>query len=253
MPPQPVGVLVIDDDAMSREVLGVLLEMDGYAVQSAESGDAALCLLRQGQTTPELVLTDMQMPGTSGEQLAKALRAACGPEAVLLAMSGSGAAKASSRHFDGFLLKPFTMEELRAARLAGRHGGAVDLSAASDGDETGDADEKILNESIYAHLGNLMPRSQLHAMYAMCLEDVRGRVSKMRAAAAAGDGGLFMQEAHAIKGGCGMLGAKTMYRQASRLEMTGLAAMVTREVNPLDELVVECDRLESILGARDVT
>jgi len=48
MPPQsnPVRILVVDDDTMSRELLGVLLEGEGYTVESSDSGESALTLLR---------------------------------------------------------------------------------------------------------------------------------------------------------------------------------------------------------------
>jgi CheY-like chemotaxis protein len=116
----PVRVLIVDDDAMSRAVLEVLLERAGYAVQSAESGDAALALLEEDREAPGLILADIQMPGTTGAQLAEGLRSACGPATLLLAMSGSGPTQESISRFDGFLLKPFTMEQVAA--LAARNG-----------------------------------------------------------------------------------------------------------------------------------
>ena len=113
--PSPIRVLVVDDDAMSLELLTVLLEGEGYAVQSAESGESALALLRQSASAPDLVLADVQMPGTTGAQLARELRRVCGPATHLLAMSGSQPARAIVSRFDGFLLKPFKMQEVAAA------------------------------------------------------------------------------------------------------------------------------------------
>ena len=85
----PVQVLVVDDDALSREVLALLLHGAGYAVETADSGDAALLHLQTAQVAPQAVLTDLQMPGTTGNELALRLRALCGPATVLLAMSAS--------------------------------------------------------------------------------------------------------------------------------------------------------------------
>ena len=113
--PIPARVLVVDDDAMSRELLCVLLEAEGYAVESADSGESALALLRREGPAPDVVLTDVQMPGTSGAQLAGKLRRACGERALLLAMSGSQPAEKAISRFDGFLLKPFRMGEIAAA------------------------------------------------------------------------------------------------------------------------------------------
>jgi len=71
----------------------------------------------------------------------------------------------------------------------------------------------------------------------------------MRQLAASRDGAQFVRQAHAIKGGCGMLGATELHRMASELEARGLEA-AGAEVNSLDELSAACDRLERILGSR---
>jgi CheY-like chemotaxis protein len=115
--PSPIRILLVDDDAMSLELLSVLLQGEGYAVQSADSGEAALALLGQATSAPDLVLTDVQMPGTTGSKLARELRRVCGPATRLLAMSGSQPTAKTIAHFDGFLLKPFKMQDVAAALL----------------------------------------------------------------------------------------------------------------------------------------
>jgi CheY-like chemotaxis protein len=120
--PPALRVLVIDDDEMSRELMRMLVEAEGYAVDSAESGEAALALLDCGDgPRPHFVLADVQMPGMTTAQLAGRLRRACGRKTLLLAMSGSRPVEAAIAHFDGFLMKPFTMQEVAAALVA--HGG----------------------------------------------------------------------------------------------------------------------------------
>ena len=56
----PVQILVIDDDELSREVLALLLQNEGYAVETADSGDAALLHVTTAHL-PDVVLTDLQM------------------------------------------------------------------------------------------------------------------------------------------------------------------------------------------------
>ena len=119
-PSIPARVLIVDDDEMSRDLLAVLLEAEGYAVQSAESGEAALELLGQGDPLPDLVLSDVQLPGISGPHLADKLRQSCTPATLLLAMSGSQPPDDAISRFDGFLLKPFKMEKIGAALAAHR-------------------------------------------------------------------------------------------------------------------------------------
>jgi CheY-like chemotaxis protein len=66
-------VLVVDDSAVDRTLAGEILKRDtGFAVEYARDGDEALEKIRQ--SPPELVLTDLQMPGVDGLQLVSAVR-----------------------------------------------------------------------------------------------------------------------------------------------------------------------------------
>src|SRR5579859_3349871 len=61
------SVLIIDDEAAIRESLETLLEMEGYAVESAESGAEGLA--RIGERSFDLVLLDLALPDRSGMDL----------------------------------------------------------------------------------------------------------------------------------------------------------------------------------------
>jgi HPt (histidine-containing phosphotransfer) domain-containing protein len=98
-----------------------------------------------------------------------------------------------------------------------------------------------------------MPSPQLQEMYTLCINDARKRIAGMRKLAVERDGVQFIREAHAIKGGSGMLGATELHRLAAALEVCGLSSEQqesSREVNSLDELCAACDRLERMLGSR---
>lgn len=111
---KPMRVLVIDDDPMSRDLLAVLLQAEGYEVECAESGEDAITQILHSATAPGLVLADAQMPGLAGVRLAGELRRVCPPETLLLAMSGSRPSGQAIAKYDGFLLKPFKMEQIAA-------------------------------------------------------------------------------------------------------------------------------------------
>ena len=115
---KPMRVLVIDDDRMSRDLLSVLLRAEGYVVECADSGEDAITQILHSDTAPDLVLADAQMPGLDGFRLAGELRSFCPPETLLLVMSGSRPPDQLIARFDGFLLKPFSMEEVAAALAA---------------------------------------------------------------------------------------------------------------------------------------
>src|SRR5271168_3748999 len=61
------SVLIIDDEAAIRESLETLLEMEGYAVESADSGE--LGLARIGEHSFDLVLLDLALPDRNGMDL----------------------------------------------------------------------------------------------------------------------------------------------------------------------------------------
>jgi len=292
----PVRVLVVDDDEMSRELLCALLEAEGYAVDSADCGEAALTHLCNS-AAPDLVLADAQMPGIAGPQLADRLRRACPSATLVLAMSASRPREQAIACFDGFLLKPFKMAEVAAALstrtppadatepavkrerwtvVAGpaarssSRSQLISISASAAAPVAPKSAKKkqppakspipdsanaapVLNETIHRKLADSVSAPQLQEMYAMCIDDVRRRIATMRQLAATRNGEQFVREAHAIKGGCGMLGATELHQLAALLEVHGLDADNSRtekKVNSLDELSAACDRLERMLGSR---
>lgn len=65
-------VLVVDDDAISLAIVEAMLDEE-YEVTAAKSGLQALGYL-QGSSTPDIILLDMLMPGTSGMEVLKTLK-----------------------------------------------------------------------------------------------------------------------------------------------------------------------------------
>jgi CheY-like chemotaxis protein len=65
-------ILVVDDDRDACELFVLVLEEAGYTVDSADSGFQALSMVSSGH--PDLVLTDLQMPGMSGLELIRRIR-----------------------------------------------------------------------------------------------------------------------------------------------------------------------------------
>lgn len=232
----PVQILVVDDDAVSGEVLALLLHGAGYAVETVDSGDAALLHLERADPLPQVVLTDLQMPGTTGNELARRLRTLCGPATTLLAMSASAPEDDSARDFDGFLLKPFSMGALAAA-----------ISRNTDGAKASNqGNAAVLDDSIYSKLAGSMRRSQLEQLYALCLSDAEARITGMRQAASNGDDTAYRKAAHAIKGSCGMVGALELQTLATLMEEQGLS---DDHVASLNEFVLACERLRGMLVA----
>jgi CheY-like chemotaxis protein len=108
-------VLVVDDDRDSAESLAMLLALLGHEVEQAYDGPAALAAVRRG--APDLVLLDLAMPGMSGYEVARRMRADNGSsKTVLIALTGYGADEdlraAREAGFDGHLVKPIDFSAL---------------------------------------------------------------------------------------------------------------------------------------------
>ena len=235
----PLRILVVDDDALSRELLTLLLEHAGYAVDSVDSGDAAVQhLSSRAVPLPGIVLADLQMPGMTGEALARRLRCLCGPSTILLAMSGSAPHPEAVREFNGFLLKPFTVEDLAAAIAEGGKAEATTQLGSQD---------SVLDPAIYEKLAGSMRVERLEQLYNLCLKDTEQRITHMRQAASNEDDAAYRKDAHAIKGGAGMVGAVELQALAASMEQKGMEA---NHIASLDQLKLACDRLRRILIAR---
>ena len=205
--------LVVDDDALSRDLLTVVLESEGCEVEVAASGEAAVTRLgagKAGRPIPDVVMTDIQMPGLTGEALARAMKPLLPAATMLLAMSGSQPPAPVLAGFDGFLLKPFQISELRSMVAGDAAGNEEETSCetASPPEDSAlrDSGSAALDEEVFAKMCELMPGPQLGQMYALCVEDARRRIAHMEKLVAAGEDAQYRSEAHAVKGGCGMIG-----------------------------------------------
>jgi CheY-like chemotaxis protein len=108
----PPPVLVVDDNAALRENLAEALELEGYAVAVAASGEAALARLGQ-EPRPGVVLLDFMMPGMSGADLLVLIRKDPSLAGVRVVMTtGSVGVRSLAPGADAVLMKPFGVREL---------------------------------------------------------------------------------------------------------------------------------------------
>ncbi|GAC1380516.1 MAG: response regulator transcription factor [Marmoricola sp.] len=125
----PATILIAEDDRAVRDSLRRSLEFNGYIVETAEDGAAALASI--GKSQPDLVIMDVMMPRLGGIETTKALREVGNmvPILVLTARDAVGdRIEGLDAGADDYMVKPFALEELlaRTRALLRRTGGPVE-------------------------------------------------------------------------------------------------------------------------------
>ena len=104
-------IMIIDDDIHINDMLSEVLTGEGYAVKRAYSGTEALLILQQ--TTPDLILLDLMLPGLSGEELLPQIK-----DIPVIVLSGKSDRAGKVNMLLGgaadYITKPFDTEELLA-------------------------------------------------------------------------------------------------------------------------------------------
>jgi len=121
---QGARMLVVDDSATIRAVLGRMLEVDGYEVERAADGEAALEMARA--QPPAIIFLDIVLPGMNGFAVLRALRHDPATQHVPIVMI-SGNQQATEQFYvqrfgaDDFISKPFGQAEVARSidRLVG--------------------------------------------------------------------------------------------------------------------------------------
>jgi len=118
-------VLIVEDNADTREALQEALALDGYEVFASADGRTALDVARREQ--PGVVVVDIGLPGLDGYEVAQRLRASAnGDRLLLIGLSGYGQPEARRRAteagFDAYLTKPVAPDELARVIEAGASG-----------------------------------------------------------------------------------------------------------------------------------
>ena len=110
-------ILVVDDNETNLRLMKAVLQTRGYTLIEATDGEAALAALEA--QTPDLVLLDVQMPGLSGLEVVRRLRAmpsaAHLPVVAITAMAMKGDREAIiGAGFDDYLAKPYRTADVLA-------------------------------------------------------------------------------------------------------------------------------------------
>jgi len=122
-------ILVVDDDVALAEMIGIVLQNEGYDVVFCADGSAALAQFQEHN--PDLVLLDVMLPGMDGFDVCRAIRRVSDAPIVMLTARSDTADVVTGLEAgaDDYVPKPFKPKELVArvrARLRGREDSQAD-------------------------------------------------------------------------------------------------------------------------------
>ena len=219
-----VVILYAEDEPVIREVTARRLEEAGARVLRAVDGEDALRQL--GTVTPDLLLTDLQMPGLDGAGLIRRLKEVAPgrpyPLFVLTShISGPQAAEARAAGADAIFTKPVQVAALAAAFRARRGDGGGSTPPVGGAEDV--AEQPLLDPVKFGELVEMLGPEGATAMVGTFETNVRAELSALDVALRAGElaraGGL----AHRCLGLCLVMGTSAL---AARLRGVELAAQI---------------------------
>jgi CheY-like chemotaxis protein len=114
--PKSKTILIVEDDSSARRAIGRLLQVEGWKTLEAPNGVQGLRVFRS--QLPEIVLTDVVMPGFDGFFLSAVIKS-ISPQSPVIIMTGLGDReldrKAQDHGISALLRKPFDPEQLLVA------------------------------------------------------------------------------------------------------------------------------------------
>ncbi|MDH4167272.1 MAG: response regulator [Gammaproteobacteria bacterium] len=260
-------VLLVEDNAVNREVARGMLDLLGCEVTLAGDGIEGASAFESGQY--DVVLMDCHMPELDGYGATRRIRdwenTSGRPRTPVVALTANALEgdreKCLAAGMDDYLSKPFTADQLRrvldpfmpgperesvhAATPARAEPAQPPHGASGNG-------AAVLNDSALAQIRALQQPGGpdlLDKVIALYLESSQSLLEKLRAGLAAGDARALYEAAHALKSSSANVGATALAEIARQLEASGREADLRRAHLLADQLFHEHRRVVEALGA----
>lgn len=212
----PLDILLVDDDAVIRQVVRGYLETLGHRIEEAPGGESGLRLFADRNV--DLVLLDGHMPEMDGYETLRRIRRLEGGRrhtpAILLtadvfATSGTPFAEAG---FDGFATKPIVLPDLvkEIGRVVGSRPTPGLAARAAETEHTPTAAEELMSADQIATLEKYAGAAGVKGLIGQALEALPGTLDALRRALADGDGKAAAEVAHKLKGSSATFGARRL-------------------------------------------
>jgi two-component system sensor histidine kinase/response regulator len=249
-----IRILLVEDNAVNRQVQLRMLERIGFAADSVNNGREALAA--HEHRPYGLVLMDCQMPEMDGYTATREIRRREASDRHTVIIGVTARALAGDREeclaagMDDYVSKPIVPEDL-AATLE-RWAKLITESSAADAEPLGAAkvekvpDHEILDQEILAELRDCQRPGEtdfVTKLLGVFINDLTVRLEKLEAAFSRGDRKAVHDGAHALKGASSEIGARRLAQACERLEagakggdlsvLKTLVARIEHEANQL--------------------
>ncbi|MGH2293079.1 MULTISPECIES: ATP-binding protein [Pseudomonas] len=206
-----LDILVVEDVALNREVVGGLLARDGHRVCFAEDAEQALQACAQRRFG--LILLDVHLPGMNGVELCRRIRATPGPNRdsrILALTAGVQPAQVPgylAAGMQGVLAKPLRLGQLRQA-----------LAEAAPAELAAPADGAGMDWSLLQTHRSLLGEQKLQDLLAVLRQSLEQHATALADALQAMDCTEVLHLAHRLAGSCDSLGFAGLAALLRRLE-----------------------------------
>jgi signal transduction histidine kinase/DNA-binding response OmpR family regulator len=234
-------VLVADDEALNRSIMGSFLARLGHDFICVENGAAAVEAVLAEDF--DVVLMDVRMPVMNGMDATRRIRASSGPRSQVRIMAVTAQAFAEQlamcqqAGMDGHLSKPFTMPMLLAA-LQSAPAKADPKQHSARAAEASDL--RIFERDVFLDAIDFMPVADVMDHLRTLIERCQAMLALLHQDEAIQQPEFFIESAHKLAGSAGMFGLIEASQAARALEHAALAKQETAQT---------ITRLESVLEA----
>ena len=226
---RPLRVLLAEDHKINQRLAILLLKSAGHEVEIADNGEEAVAAVVKDDF--DVVLMDVQMPVLDGVQATKQIRALPPPKGTIPIVALTAHAMAGAREeylaagMDDYLSKPLEPDALFAALARLSPASGVPAPAAPPAPPNGEA---IFDPVRIATLKRLLPEGELVDFVRAFVGSLEGIARRVGQLVAAQELAELVQEAHALAGTAGNVGAVWLARCARELEQACKGEDITR-------------------------
>jgi signal transduction histidine kinase/CheY-like chemotaxis protein len=245
LPVRPLRILLADDQEDIRTLTSYQLKRSGHKVVSAKDGKQALRAFRS--TSFDVILLDQEMPGMTGDEVARVIRKAeqGKKKRVFLVASTGNTTSDDARHlkqagFDDVLGKPFRLEDLNLILSS-----SLAAEPAAEAPPLQPMQPGTNFAALVARIGG--DGKLLKRMIRTFLRDTPKRLAGITAAIRRKDSETLASLAHALKGSVGIFAAEAARKHSQELQEFGRSNDLTNAAEVLVLLKEEIAKLEGNL------